>query len=58
MDHIVYVDAKAKEMDKLLSGEKTMVIRGAAGRKVPHGRVNVGDILFFINNNGEGIVKA
>jgi hypothetical protein len=35
-----------------------MIIRGAAGRKLPHGSVNEGDILYFINNNGEGIVKA
>ncbi len=26
MDHVVYVDAKAKEMDKLINGEKTMII--------------------------------
>lgn len=58
MDHVVYVDAKAREMDKLLSGEKTMIIRGAAGRKMPHGRVLTGDRLYFINNNGEGAVKA
>jgi hypothetical protein len=35
-----------------------MIIRGASGRKLPHGRVNEGDILYFINNNGEGEVKA
>ena len=35
-----------------------MIIRGAAGRKMPYGRVNVGDVLYFINNNGEGQVKA
>jgi hypothetical protein len=58
MDHVVYVDAKAKEMDKLISGEKTMIIRGAAGRKLPHGRVNSGDILYLINNNAEGAIKA
>lgn len=58
MDHVVYLDAKAKEMDKLLSGEKTMVIRGAAGRKMPYGRVNEKDVLYFINNNAEGLVKA
>lgn len=58
MDHVVYVDAKSKEMEKLVSGEKTMIIRGAAGRKLPHGRVYAGDILYFINNNGEGEVKA
>jgi len=58
MDHVVYVDAKAKEMERLINGEKTMVIRGAAGRKLPHGRVNPGDVLYFINNNAEGKIKA
>ena len=58
MDHVVYVDAKAKEMEALLSGEKTMILRGAAGRKMPYGRVNPGDVLYLINNNAEGAVKA
>ena len=58
MDHVVYLDAKAKEMEKLLGGEKTMVIRGATGRKMPYGRVLEGDVLYFINNNAEGVVKA
>lgn len=58
MDHVVYLDAKAKEMESLLAGEKTMVIRGAAGRKLPYGRVEKGDRLYFVNNNGEGMVKA
>ncbi len=58
MEHIVYCDAKAKELGRLISGEKTMVIRGAAGRKLPHGRVFMGDTLYFIQNNGEGLLKA
>ena len=58
MDHVVYVDAKSNEMEKILDKTKKMIIRGAAGRKMPHGRVNVGDKLYFINNNGEGIIKA
>jgi hypothetical protein len=58
MDHVVYLDAKSNEMENLISGEKTMIIRGAAGRKMPYGRVNPGDILYFINNNAEGVVKA
>jgi hypothetical protein len=58
MDHIVYLDTKADELGNLLSGKKTMIIRGAAGRKLPYGRVGVGDILYFINNNAEGEVKA
>jgi hypothetical protein len=58
MDHVVYLDAKSKELEKLLIGTKTMIIRGATGRKLPYGRVSEGDVLYFINNNAEGIVKA
>ena len=58
MDHVVYLDAKAKELDLLLSKKKTMIIRGAAGRKLPYGRVNQGDMLYFIYNNAEGVVLA
>jgi hypothetical protein len=58
MDHVVYLDAKSNEFEKLRDGSKTMIIRGAAGRKLPHGRVNKGDVLYFINNNAEGLVKA
>jgi hypothetical protein len=58
MDHVVYLDAKAKELDLLISGEKSMIIRGATGRKMPYGRVNPGDVLYFINNNAEGVVRV
>lgn len=58
MDHVVYVDTKARELEKLLAGEKTMIIRGAMGRKLPHGRVHPGDRLFFIQNKGDGMVRA
>jgi hypothetical protein len=58
MDHVVYLDAKANEFEKLLNGEKTMIIRGAAGRKLPYGRVFENDVLYFINNNAEGKIKA
>ncbi len=58
MDHVVYLDAKANELENLLNGSKTMIIRGAAGRKLPYGRVFEGDVLYFIRNNGEGLVRA
>ena len=58
MDHVVYVDAKAGEMEKLVNDEKKSIIRGAAGRKMPYGRVNQGDMLYLINNNAEGVIKA
>lgn len=58
MDHVVYLDANARELDLLLDHKKSMIIRGAAGRKMPYGRVNTGDVLYFINNNAEGLVLA
>jgi len=58
MDHVVYVDAKARELEKLLAGEKTMIVRGATGRKLPYGRVQANDRLFFIQNKGDGMVRA
>ncbi|MFZ5807947.1 MAG: hypothetical protein ACOY16_01580 [Chloroflexota bacterium] len=58
MEHVVYLDTQAEEMENLLAGRKTMIIRGAAGRKLPYGRVNPGDILYFLNNDGKGLVQA
>lgn len=58
IDHVVYLDAKANELEKLFDGSKAMIIRGATGRKLPYGRVNEGDVLYFINNNSEGVVRA
>jgi hypothetical protein len=58
MDHVVYLDAQAKEMESLVTGTKKMIIRGATGRKMPYGRVSSGDVLYFINNNAEGVIKA
>ena len=58
MDHVVYLGAQAKELENLLSGKKTMIIRGATERILPHRRVDAGDMLYFINNNAEGVVCA
>jgi len=58
MDHIVYCDKKAKELSRLLSGEQSMVIRGATGRKLPHGRVAIDDTIYLIENDGSGIIRA
>ncbi|HSM26165.1 MAG TPA: hypothetical protein VK856_14975 [Anaerolineaceae bacterium] len=58
MDHLAYCDSKAKELEKLLSGKKSMLIRGAAGRKLPYGRVFTGEIIYLIENDGKGLIKA
>jgi len=52
MVHLVYCDNAGKKgervLDKILSGEKTMVIRSASGRKIPHSRVFAGETLYFM----------
>lgn len=48
MVHLVYCDNKEKVLEKILNGTKTMVIRGAAGRKIPHSRVFAGEQLYFM----------
>ena len=52
MEHLVYCDNVGKRgehvLDKILSGEKTMIVRSAAGRKIPHSRVFEGEILYFM----------
>ena len=58
MDHVVYLDYKAKELENLLNGSKYLIIRGAMGRKLPYGIVNVKDVLYFIENKGDGLIKA
>jgi hypothetical protein len=60
MDHVVYVDAKskAKDLEEIISGKRRMIIRGAAGRKLPYGRVSKNDNLYLIRNNGEGLIQA
>lgn len=58
MDHVVYVDAKQNELENLLCGSVRMLVRGATGRKLPYGRVQLGDRLFFVQNDGSGLVCA
>lgn len=63
MVHLVYCDNVGKKgekvLDKILAGTKTMVIRGAAGRKIPHSRVFAGEQLYFMQKGTSQIrVKA
>ncbi len=52
MVHLVYCDNMGKtgerDLDKIVSGAKTMVVRGAAGRKIPHSRVFDSETLYFM----------
>lgn len=61
MVHLVYCDNAGKKgervLDKILAGAKTMVVRGAAGRKIPHSRVFEGERLYFMEK-GSGFITA
>ncbi|KPU43281.1 hypothetical protein OXPF_27220 [Oxobacter pfennigii] len=57
MVHLVYCDDKEKVLEKILDGAKTMIVRGAAGRKIPHSRVFEGETLYFIKK-GTGKISA
>ena len=60
--HLVYCDNTGKKgekvLDKILTGTKTMVVRGAAGRKIPHSRVFEGERLYFMEKGSAEITAA
>ena len=67
MVHLVYLDNTGKKgeksLDKVLDGRKTMIVRSAAGRKIPHSRVYEGETLYFMEKgslqvSAMAIVKA
>lgn len=58
MEHLVYLDHKAKELEKFIEKTKTKIIRGATGRKLPYGRVFEDEILYFVENDGSQLIKA
>ena len=61
MVHLVYCDNTVKKgekvLDKIINGTKTMVVRGAAGRKIPHSRVFPGETLYFMEK-GSLLISA
>ena len=59
MVHLVYCDNAGKKgekvLDKILAGTKTMIVRGAAGRKIPHSRVFEGEQLSFMEKGSASL---
>ncbi len=59
MIHLAYCDNTGKkgekELDKIISGTKTMIIRGAAGRKIPHSRVFENELIYFMEKGSSKI---
>lgn len=61
MVHLVYCDNTGKKgervLDKIVNGKKTMIVRGAAGRKIPHSRVFEKEDLYFMEK-GSALITA
>lgn len=59
MEHLVYCDNTGKkgerELDLILNKKKIMVIRAAAGRKIPHSRVFENEVLYFMEKGTKQI---
>ena len=59
---MVYCDNEGRKgekvLDKILAGTKTAVVRGAAGRKIPHSRVFAGERLYFMEKGSASITAA
>ena len=61
MVHLIYCDNTGKSgtrvLDKILFGTKTMIVRGAAGRKIPHSRVYENETVYFMEK-GSSLISA
>lgn len=48
MIHIVICDNKYNELEKIINKERTILLRGAASRRIPHSRIFINDELYFV----------
>lgn len=55
MVHLVYCDNISHEIEKIKDNTKTMIIRAATGRKIPHSRVFTGETLYFMEKGTKKI---
>ena len=58
MNHLVYLDTRAGELERVLSGVKTMLIREFDPAQATAHPVRPGDSLCFLRDNGECAVRV
>jgi len=58
MNHLVFLDTRAGELEKILSGVKTMLIKELDPAQITAHPVNSGDGLYFLRDNGECAVRV
>lgn len=58
MKRMMYTDKESKEIEKLLSGEKNIIIRGANIKKFPYKMFNKGDELYLLESKEIAEIKS
>jgi hypothetical protein len=58
MNYLVFLDTRAGELEKILSGVKTMVIKDFDPAQPAEQLVRPGDNLYFLRNNDECAVRV
>jgi len=58
MNHLVFLDARAGELEKILSGVKTMLIKDCDPTQFSSYPVNLGDSLYFLRDQHDCVVRV
>jgi hypothetical protein len=58
MNYLVFLDTRAGELEKILSGMKTMLIKELDPAQTAAHPASPGDSLYFLRDNGECVVRV
>ncbi len=58
MNHLVFLDAQANELERILSGVKTMLVREFDPAQATAHPVEAGDSLYFLRNTNESDLRV
>jgi len=58
VNHLVFLDARAGELEKILSGVKTMVVKEIDPTQTSAHPVSPGDCLYFLRSKGECAMRV
>ena len=58
MNHVVALDPGTNELESLLTGTKTMIVRGSDVKCIPYGTVSEGDVLYFVSGDNCTEIQA
>ncbi len=55
MEHVFFCDKKEKVLEKFVNLERTMILRAADSRKIPHSRVFKGEKIYFTEKDSREV---